>query len=289
MHARYAKTVLTASRPFICLRCQFRIAVAANRTPSRFQHTDAPQSPSSDQLREFVKRYPSIQGPAQQTFYEHNEEQKSEHPLGVTQASASPAEERDPTGAASEGGEALAEKPASSKKSKPSVSRRGRRKANAREKKTTKKSKAAALRQQISLDHDGAVHDQGESVQSGEQTSQPLSAHDGTDIAQKATKKKKDKLAVQAAEVKKTLQKKAHLRKRAQGATQGKSPTSGNQDAKPPVLRKIPVYSKDKKLDAKATKAKKDATIESVTASGLRITRESSDLRCRTLLTFASN
>ena len=302
MHARYAKSVLIASRPFVCLRCQTRIAAAARRIPARFQHTDAPPSPSSDQLRDVLKKHPSIQGNVQQTFYEHNgggdslgwapldQKQKSEDSLGVSQASAGPAKETDPSGAASEGGKALVEKPSSSKKQKPSVSRRERGKNHAREKKNTKKRKAAALRQKRSLNHDGAEQGPGVGVQSSEQTSQAASAHDATKSGQKAVKKKKDKLDIQAAEVKKTLQKKANLRKQAQGATQGKPPTIRKQDAKAPVVRKVSALSKDEKLDAKATKGKKNATIESVTASGLKITRESKQsARFRTLLRPASN
>lgn len=287
MHARYAKTIFIASRPFVCLRCQSRIAAAANRTPARFQHTDAPHSPSSDQLRDFLKKHPGVQGNVQETFCEQDgggnslgwapldQKQKSKDSSGVTQASASPAEEKDHIGAASEGGEAPTKKLLPSKKQKPSVSRRERGKNHARQKKNSQKRKAAALRQKRSLNQDGADQDVSLDVHSSEQTSQRVSAHDATDSGQKAVKKKKDKLEIQAAEVKKTLQKKANLRKQAQGATQGKSPTIRKQDPKAPVVRKVSTFAKNEKLDAKATKAKKNATIESVTASGLIITRES--------------
>ena len=287
MHARYAKTVLIASRPFVCLRCQSRITAAANPIPARFQHTDAPHSPSSDQVRDFLKKHPGIQENVQENSDEQDggrnslgwapldQKQKSKVSSGVTQASARPAEEKDHIGAASEGGQAPTKKLPPSKKQKPSVSRRERGKNHARQKKNTQKRKAAALRQKRLLDHDGSDQDVGLDVHSSKQTSQRVSAHDATDSGQKAVKKKKDKLDIRAAEVKKNLQKKANLRKQAQGATQGKSPTIRKQDAKPPVVRKVSAFTKDEKLDAKATKAKKNATIESVTASGLKITRES--------------
>ena len=297
MHARYAKTVSITRRPLVWLRCQSRIAAAAHRVPARLQHTDAPPSPSSDQVRDFLGKHPGIGGNVQETFYEPDggpnsfgwapldQKQKSKAPLGVTQASASPAEKKDHIGAASEGEEASTEKLPPSKKQKPSVSRRARGKNHARQKKTTKKGKiAAARRQKKALHQDGADQNIEVRARSSEQTSQPVSAHDATDSGRKAAKKKKDKLDVQAAEVKKTLQKKANLRKQAQGATQGKSPTFRKHDSKAPVVRKVSADHIDARIDAKATKAKKMATIESVTASGLRITRESNNLRARTRL-----
>ena len=287
MHARYAKTVSIASRPLVCLRCPSRIAAAANRAPARFQHTDAPHSPSSDQVRDFLKKHPFIQENVQENPDEQDggrnslgwapldPKQKSKDSWGLTQASARPAEEKDHIGAASEGAQASTKKLPPTENQKPSVSRRERGKNHARQKKNTQKRKAAALRRKRSLDHDGSEQDVGLDVQSSKQTSQRVSAHDATDSGQKAIKKKKDKLDLQAAEVKKTLQKKANLRKQAQGTTQGNSPSIRKQDAKPRVVRKVSAFTKDEKLDAKATKAKKNVTIASVTTSGLKITRES--------------
>ena len=297
MHARYVKPLLASNRNFICLSCRLRIAASANPRRSRYQHTDASPAQSTDRLRDVLAKNPDIQGNFQASFYEQrnsgndlgwtplDQSHDSLDSLGVTQASASEDGKEKLSAADSQVQEkSISASTSPPQKQKPSVSRRERGKNHEREKKKTKKRKAAALKKKKSADQkttsqppsqsSDSSADVGAGAQPNEQATQFSAAKDSKDSGQRAVKKKKDagKGGAQVAEIKKVLQKKANLRRQAQGISQDTTPTIRKHDAKSPIVRKISAKSKDTKDKGKIAKSKKKSSIESVTASGLSIT-----------------